>query len=68
MKTFNSIINKKDLILSKLIWANQFDSELQLRDVKNILIMMKNIDKNYLIKWSKILGIEKLMLEVIKNV
>jgi hypothetical protein len=62
-----SVVSPEDLILSKLFWVHQSDSELQLRDVKNILAMMKNIDKDYLVKWSKILKIEKLIQEVIDN-
>ena len=41
----------EDLILSKLLWAKDSLSEIQLRDVKNILENTISLDKNYLEKW-----------------
>ncbi len=51
-------VSPEDLILSKLNWAKESFSELQLRDVKSILKKIKNLDQNYLNEW-----IEKLDLK-----
>ncbi len=40
------IVSKEDLIISKLIWARDGDSDYQLRDVKNL--MGTGYDKEYL--------------------
>jgi len=47
----------EDLILSKLDWAKDSHSELQLGDVKNLLHTLKNIDQTYLKKWIDALGL-----------
>lgn len=52
------IISKEDLILSKLWWAKDSHSEVQLRDVKNL--MCCGFDVNYTAKWIEDLGIEDL--------
>lgn len=45
------IISLEDLIISKLLWARDSFSELQLRDVKNLLLGSKNLDNAYLEQW-----------------
>jgi len=52
-----SFVTAEDLILSKLVWAKRTDSELQLRDVRQILNSVKDIDTTYLDKWAKELGV-----------
>lgn len=49
------IISKEDLILSKLLWAKDSLSELQFRDIKNL--MRTGFDENYTEKWIEQLGI-----------
>ncbi len=51
------IVSLEDLILSKLYWAKDTLSEMQLKDVKNLLLSSQQIDLDYLNKW-----IEKLKL------
>ena len=50
----------EDLILSKLYWAKETMSELQLGDVKNLFKFVKGLDKDYLTKWANYLGIEEI--------
>lgn len=58
------IVSKEDLIISKLIWFKESNSELQKRDIKNLLDT--EFDKDYVMSW-----IEKLNLtenyKVVKN-
>ncbi len=55
------IISKEDLILSKLNWAKNTHSEMQLRDVASIL--RNGYDENYVKEWAKKLGVEDLLDE-----
>ena len=55
------IASKEDLILSKLWWAKDSHSELQLRDVKNLA--STGWDADYLDRWTKELGLSTLWLE-----
>lgn len=48
------IVSKEDLIISKLAWARDSRSELQFRDVKNLLATA--YDAAYLEKWTRELG------------
>jgi hypothetical protein len=49
------IVSKEDLIISKLHWAKDSHSELQLRDVKNLA--GSGCDMAYIEHWTKELGI-----------
>lgn len=53
-----SIVSIEDLILSKLFWAKESLSEMQLGDVKNLLATAKNIDMQYLKEWVGSLGLQ----------
>lgn len=53
------IINKEGLILSKLNWAKNTHSEMQMRDVASIL--RNGYDENYVRNWAKKLQIEGLL-------
>lgn len=54
------IVSVEDLILSKLEWAKESLSEMQLRDVKN-LMSCPNIDQNYLEEWCSSLGLKNIL-------
>lgn len=54
-----SIIQKDDLILSKLDWARESRSEMQFRDVKNLL--QTGFDKLYVKEWADKLGVADLL-------
>lgn len=58
------IVAPEDLVLSKLEWAKDSHSELQLNDVRNILRDMPALDMTYVSRWAAELGIEALLSEV----
>ena len=55
------IVSPEDLILSKLVWARETRSELQLRDVAQLL--SGPMDDDYLRTWAPVLGVESLLEE-----
>jgi len=55
------IVTKEDLIISKLWWAKDSHSELQLRDVRNLLAT--GFDAAYLGRWTRTLGLTTLLEE-----
>jgi hypothetical protein len=59
-----SIVSPEDLILSKLHWARESLSELQLGDVRNILEAVPTLDWAYMKHWARELGIEPLLEKV----
>jgi len=60
------LVSPEDLILSKLEWAKESRSEVQLNDVRNLLKNVKGLNRSYLARWAKALGIESLYREVSK--
>jgi len=54
----------EDLVLSKLYWAKESKSEMQLKDVKNLLKSVADMDKDYLKRWVRELKLEKIYKEV----
>jgi len=58
------VVAAEDLILSKLDWAKESRSEVQLRDVRNLARSVKGLDRRYLGRWAKRLGVESLYREV----
>ncbi len=59
------IVSKEDLILSKLSWAQDSRSELQLNDVRNLLASGPDMD--YLNRWSAALGLDPLLRECLNE-
>jgi len=59
------IVSREDLILSKLYWARDSKSELQLRDVKNLLTA--DCDMPYLDSCAEELGVKALLSEVLRR-
>ena len=57
------IVTKEDLILSKLVWAQAGASELQMRDVRTLLI--EPLDREYLHTWAPQLGVATLPREIL---
>lgn len=53
------IVSKEDLILSKLCWANDTGSEMQLMDIRNLL--GSDPDITYLRQWAGTLGVQDLL-------
>ena len=56
------IVSKEDLILSKLFWSKDSHSELQLRDIKNLV--STGCDRAYIQQWTTELGVVSLWQEV----
>jgi hypothetical protein len=59
------IISREDLILSKLNWAKDSKSEMQLRDVANIL--RNGYDEKYVEGWTEKLGLLDLLNEALRK-
>jgi len=51
----------EDLILSKLYWAKDSESELQQRDVRQIIESNPDLEWPYLEKWATVLGVGELL-------
>lgn len=58
---FTWIVSKEDLIVSKLSWAKDSHSEVQLRDVKNLV--RTGCDLDYIRRWSQELDLLDLWQE-----
>ncbi len=58
------ITSREDLILSKLVWARDANSELQKRDVRTLLD--ESVDWTYLRAWATKLGVGDVLEEVSK--
>lgn len=56
------IVRREDLILSKLVWANDSGSELQRRDVRTLLD--DSMDHAYLELWAARLGVAEALAEI----
>src|SRR5881396_3361207 len=59
------IVSKEDLIISKLFWAKDSHSEIQLGDVKNLLAT--GYDEGYLRRWTRQLGLDSLFQECLHD-
>ena len=57
-KDSDKVVRKEDLIISKLLWAKDSSSELQLRDVANLAATP--CDQDYLERWTEELGVKNL--------
>jgi len=57
------ITSPEDLLLSKLYWAKESSSETQLRDVRNLLKTVPDMDMDYVEEWIKKLGLDQVFKE-----
>ena len=57
-------MSPEDLILSKLDWAKESRSQMQLDDVRNLLRSVQGLDTEYLNRWADRLGLTALYQEV----
>jgi hypothetical protein len=57
------VVAPEDLILSKLEWAGESRSAIQLADVRNLVESVVDLDREYLAQWTKRLGLDALYLE-----
>jgi hypothetical protein len=58
------VVSAEDLILSKLDWARLSRSEVQLRDVRNVIAAQPALDWPYLEAWAARIGVFDLLGEV----
>ena len=58
------IVSCEDLILSKLVWALESNSELQRRDIRQLLL--GSIDRDYVRKWAQQLAVTTLLDELLR--
>ena len=56
------IVSQEDLILSKLVWAREANSELQRRDVA--VLLDESVDRKYLDQWATRLGVAEILAVV----
>jgi len=56
-------ISAEDLVISKLIWAKDSHSEMQLKDVRNLIKTVDNLDLKYIYNWVRELGLEQIYKE-----
>jgi hypothetical protein len=62
--TMGAIDTCEDLILSKLVWARDSASELQGRDVRQLLT--GPADTDYLRRWAPVLGVESSLEDMLR--
>lgn len=59
-----SVVSPEDLILSKLDWARESLSDMQIRDVKNLLRTVTDLDMSYIKQWVVRLGLREMYEEI----
>jgi hypothetical protein len=57
-------ISAEDLIISKLVWAKDSYSEMQLKDVRNLIETVVDLDIKYIKNWITRLDLEQIYKEV----
>ena len=58
------VVSPEDLVLSKLAWAKPSHSEVQLRDVRNLIACAADLDWPYVERWAKDLTVSELLAQV----
>jgi hypothetical protein len=59
-----AVVAPEDLILCKLDWARESGSELQRRDVQNIIAAVGDLDWDYLEQWAGRLQLGEMLEQV----
>lgn len=62
-----SVVAIEDLILSKLVWGKESQSDFQLRDVCQMISTASELDWKYMQNWADILGVDDLLQKAKKN-
>lgn len=57
------LVSAEDLVISKLLWAKENHSEMQLKDVANLMETVDNLDSKYIDNWIRKLDLEKIYKE-----
>lgn len=58
------IVAPEDLIVSKLFWAKDSFSEMQIKDIRNLFLAIKNLDNEYIYNWVQKLELNEIFQEV----
>jgi hypothetical protein len=58
------LVTAEDLLLSKLVWAAEGASELQLRDARALVASVPDLDWPYLNRWAPELGVDGPLVEL----
>lgn len=62
------VVSPEDVILSKLEWSKDGESERQLRDALGVAgVQWEILDKEYLRKWARELKVEDLLENILRN-
>ena len=56
-------VSAEDLVISKLLWAKESHSEMQLKDVANLMETVDNLDSEYIDNWIRELDLEQIYKE-----
>ena len=56
-------ISPEDLVISKLSWAKDSHSEMQLKDVQNLVKTVDSLDLKYIENWISQLRLEQIYKE-----
>ena len=56
-------VSAEDLVISKLLWARDSHSEMQLKDVANLMETVDDLDSEYIDNWIRELGLEQINKE-----
>jgi len=56
-------VSPEDLVISKLIWAKDSHSEMQLKDVANLIGTVDSLNMEYVGHWIRELGLEQIFKE-----
>ena len=56
-------VTAEDLVISKLAWAQDSRSEMQLKDVANLIATVDNLDMKYIEAWVCELGLDQIYKE-----
>ncbi len=62
-----SVVAAEDLILSKLVWGKRSQSDLQLRDVCQMISAVSELDWKYMQNWAAVLGVDDLLRKAKEN-
>ncbi|MBC8471518.1 MAG: hypothetical protein H8D56_18810 [Planctomycetes bacterium] len=56
-------VSAEDLVISKLVWAKESHSEMQLKDVRNLIETVDDLDLKYIDDWVRGLDLEQIYKE-----
>ena len=59
------LVSAEDLLLSKLVWAKDSRSEMQMNEVRNLLSAKADLDWEYLRQWASVLEVDETLQSLI---